>query len=76
MKKKEQKQVLSFLKYLKKLEVIETIGVARLLGVQVMNSDNTERNGDEILFDICEAFNKVNSNMRKELLKVLKEAAG
>lgn len=80
------KQLLHFLSYLKKLEVIEAIGVARLLNIDLMvrkdnnDSDNektatlSEKEYDIILSEMIDKFLQLDKNKKKNLLSIMKEA--
>ena len=86
MRSKTEKQVLKFLGYLKSLEVIEAVGVARFLGVELLvredgiDGDNqpkasiTEKDYDVILSEMIDAFIQCNDNKRKVILNIMKDA--
>lgn len=86
MKRSQDKQLLKFLTYLQKLEIIEAIGVARLLKVDlVVRKDDTDANGEEkpsieekeydvILSEIIDAFIAAPKNKRKNILDIMKAA--
>jgi hypothetical protein len=86
MKNSMDKEVLKFLGYLKELEAIEAIGVARFLKVDlVVRNDGTEpedtaaasiqeKDYDVILSEMIDAFVKSNKNKRKMILKLMKDA--
>ena len=86
MKRSIDKQVLKFLSHLKELEVIEAIGVARFLKVDLLvRKDNEdphaqpgatieEKEYDIILSEMIDAFIKSNKNKRKVILNIMKEA--
>lgn len=74
MSNKKQKLTLDFLSYFKRLEIGQAIGVAKILGVPLLSSDGMEREGDDILYDICDAFMLLSTPRMKELIKVLRRA--
>lgn len=86
MKKVSNREVLKFLKYLKELELIETLGIARLLQVDlVVRSDEEdvhaaakasieEKEFEVILSEMIDAFIQMEKSKRKFILDVMKEA--
>ena len=86
MKNSQNKQVMKFLSYLTKLEVIEAVGLARLLDVDLLIREDgsdvdsestatiTEKEYDVILSEIIDAFVKCNKTKRKNILALLKVA--
>lgn len=87
MKKTTDKQVLKFLTYLTKLEVIEAIGVARLLQIDLMTRPDdeegddkkaatiTEKDYDVIMTEMIDAFIASPKDKRKFILETMKWAA-
>ena len=85
-KRSNDKRVLQFLKLLKKLEVIEAIGVARLLQVPLViylddeesgseiSSKVVERDYDSILADLIDAFAVETKSKQKFILNLMKAA--
>lgn len=85
---KAEKQVAKFLKYLRKLEPIEGVGVARLLGVNVTTrEDGTDPNAypcatiqeqdmDILLSEILDAFIAQPEEKRDFILDIMKQAGG
>ncbi len=83
---KKNNEVLKFLKYLTKLEIIEAVGIARLLGVElVVRNDNestesqpsasiTEKDYDTILSEMVDAFVSTTKNKRRFILSIMKES--
>lgn len=86
MKRSVEKQVLKFLGYLKELEVIEAVGLARFLQVDlVVREDNsdpdtqktatiTEKEYDIILSEMIDAFVSSTREKRKMILELMKNA--
>ena len=86
MKRSVEKQVLKFLGYLKELEVIEAVGLARFLQVDlVVREDNsdpdtqktatiTEKEYDIILSEMIDAFVSSTHEKRKMILELMKNA--
>lgn len=86
MKYSQKRQAMKFLSYLTKLEVIETIGIARLLEVDLLIREDgsdidsestasiTEKEYDVILSEILDAFIKCNKTKRKNILALMKAA--
>jgi hypothetical protein len=86
MKKVSNREVLKFLGYLKKLEVVEALGVARLLSVDVtVRADGedadtqsaatiTEKEYDIILSEMIDAYINIEKSKRKFILNIMKEA--
>ena len=85
-KRSNDKRVLQFLKLLKKLEVIEAIGIARLLQVPLViylddeesgpeiSSKVVERDYDSILADLIDAFAVETKSKQKFILNLMKTA--
>ena len=85
MRKTVDRQVLKFLSYLRKLEVIEAIGLARILKVDLLVvADGAEPNEqgkpsiqekeyDIILSEMIDAFIKMKREQRKTILNIMKE---
>ena len=83
MKRKRDKEVLKFLHYLTKMEVIEAVGIARLLGVElVVREDGTDADGeptatvtekeyDIILSELIDAFVSTSKSKRKFILSIM-----
>ena len=83
MKRSKDREVLKFLKYLTQLEVIEAVGIARLLGVElVTREDDTDADGQEkatitekdydiILSELIDAFVSTSKSKRKFILSVM-----
>ena len=86
MKRSVEKQVLKFLGYLKELEVIEAVGLARFLQVDlVVREDDsdpdtqktatiTEKEYDIILSEMIDAFVSSTREKRKMILELMKNA--
>lgn len=86
MRKTVDKQVLKFLSYLRHLEVIEAIGIARILKVDLLvrnDSDDAneqekpsiqEKEYDIILSEMMDSFIKLKREERKMILEVMREA--
>ena len=86
MRKTVDRQVLKFLSYLRRLEVIEAIGLARILKVDLLVvADDTDPNEQEkpsiqekeydiILSEMIDAFIKMKREQRKTILNIMKEA--
>lgn len=86
MRKTVDKQVLKFLSYLRYLEVIEAIGIARILKVELLVRDDNadadsqekatiqEKEYDIILSEMLDSFIKLSREERKMILKIMKEA--
>jgi SNF2 family DNA or RNA helicase len=82
----KNRDVMKFLDCLKKLEVIEAVGVANFLKVDLLIREDKE-NADEqpgatirekdyeiLLSEMIDAFMQCNRNKRKFLLKIMTEA--
>ena len=86
MRKTIDKQVLKFLSYLRHLEVIEAIGIARILKVDLLvRNDSTdadeqekasiqEKEYDIILSEMMDSFIKLKREERKMILEIMREA--
>lgn len=86
MRKTVDRQVLKFLSYLRRLEVIEAIGLARILKVDLLVvADDADPNEQEkpsiqekeydiILSEMIDAFIKMKREQRKTILNIMKEA--
>jgi hypothetical protein len=86
MRRTVDRQVLKFLSYLRKLEVIEAIGLARMLNVDLLVVEDDvdpdhvnkasikEKEYDIILSEMIDAFIKMKREKRKMFLKIMKEA--
>lgn len=86
MRKTVDKQVLKFLSYLRHLEVIEAIGIARILKVDLfVRNDSTdadeqekasiqEKEYDIILSEMMDSFIKLKREERKMILEIMREA--
>lgn len=86
MKRSKDKQVQQFLKCLLQLEVIETIGVARLLKVDLVTREEgtdaddqptatiTEKEADIIMSEIIDAYIAAPKATRKWILQLVKDA--
>lgn len=73
MKKTIERQ---FMEALIEIEIVEFIGVARILKVNVLKEDNeTPRNFVDVFSDMVDAFAKKNRTQKRELLKIVKTAA-
>lgn len=71
MQKISQKQINEFIYAIPKLEPQEFIGLARLLGVELMN-ENEPREFEDILENVLENFTKANRKRRKEFITLLR----
>lgn len=83
MNKKKNRDVLKFLQYLTKLEIIEAIGIARLLGVELVTREDgtdaddqekaslSEKDYDVILSEIIDAFVSTSKSKRKFILSLM-----
>lgn len=86
MRKTVDKQVLKFLSYLRHLEVIEAIGIARILKVDLLvRNDSADANEQEkpsiqekeydiILSEMMDSFIKLKREERKMILEIMREA--
>ena len=68
----EQNLNTKFLKHLTKLEPIEFAGIAKFLGVPIIDNDKKPRDFVDILSDVMAKFEALNRKMKKELLKLVK----
>lgn len=82
-KNSEHKRVLKFLSYLKKLETVEAIGVAKLLGIDTMESqvdldaavqEMVPKDEDVILAELIDAFVAADKKKQDRLLWIMKDA--
>ena len=85
-KRSNDKRVLQFLKLLKKSEVIEAVGIARLLQVPLViclddeesgseiSSKVVERDYDSILADLIDAFAAETKSKQKFILNLMRMA--
>lgn len=74
---KEVKQWDTFMEYLLKLNAVEFIGVAKMLGVEVVELDNFEDPGKDfsvVLLEMVNKFNALDRRKRRNLLKIIKKA--
>lgn len=86
MRKTIDKQVLKFLSYLRHLEVIEAIGIARILKVDLLVRNDSadadeqekasiqEKEYDIILSEMMDSFIKLKREERKMILEIMREA--
>ena len=86
MRKTVDKQVLKFLSYLRHLEVIEAIGIARILKVDLLVRNDSadadeqekasiqEKEYDIILSEMMDSFIKLKREERKMILEIMREA--
>lgn len=86
MRKTVDKQVLKFLSYLRHLEVIEAIGIARILKVDLLvRNDSADANEQEkpsiqekeydiILSEMMDSFIKLKREERNMILEIMREA--
>ena len=86
MRKTVDKQVLKFLSYLRHLEVIEAIGISRILKVDLLvRNDSADANEQEkpsiqekeydiILSEMMDSFIKLKREERKMILEIMREA--
>ena len=86
MRKTVDKQVLKFLSYLRHLEVIEAIGIARILKVDLLIRNDSadadeqekasiqEKEYDIILSEMMDSFIKLKREERKMILEIMREA--
>jgi len=70
-----QKQMNQFIRYIPQLEPQEFVGLAKLLGVVVVedDEDKTPREFADVLEDVLEAFTKLNRKRRREFMTLLKQ---
>ena len=64
-----------FLEDIAKLEAVEFIGLAKLLGVELLEGEELRPMGD-IVDDIMFKFSKLNRKKRRELKKIVSAAGG
>lgn len=57
-----------------KMEVVDFIGLARLLKVQLVNEDDTPREFADVLQDVLSNFKTTNRQRRREIIQVVKKA--
>ena len=86
MRKTVDKQVLKFLSYLRHLEVIEAIGIARILKVDLLVRNDSadadeqekasiqEKEYDIILSEMMDSFIKLKREKRKMIVEIMREA--
>ena len=86
MKRSQEKQVKDFLAYVLKLEVIEAIGIARLLKVDLITRPDEsdadeqpaasiqEKEFDILLSEMIDAFISSPKETRKWILQLMKDA--
>ena len=84
----KQEEVLRFLGYIKQMEIIDAIGVMRMLNIELVETDEsqpadenqqpsiTAKEGNIILSELIDTFVTTAPNRRKNLLKIMKEAVG
>lgn len=72
---------MQLIEQISKMEPIEFLGLARLLGVQVLeeNKEATEdklkpRSFADVLEDVIQKYEKQNRNRKKEILKLVKKS--
>lgn len=66
----------SFQENLSKLDVMEFIGVLRILGVQIAGENNEEvRPFEEVLFEAIEKYNELSRRQQKNLDRIMRPAA-
>ena len=76
----KQKNLLKFISALTKIETIEIIGTARLLGASLIGINSEELNQlekkdfSDVLADMLDRFSKLNLDQQRALLKILKAA--
>lgn len=65
----------SFTKELFKMEVVNFIGLAKLLGVEIAMRDQDQlRAMEDIIADILNEFMKLSNTKKKEIIKLCKQA--
>ena len=65
----------SFTKELFKMEVVNFIGLAKLLGVEIAIRDQDQlRAMEDIIADILNEFMKLSNTKKKEIIKLCKQA--
>lgn len=62
-----------FLEDIAKLEAVEFIGLAKLLGVELLEDEELRPMGD-IVDDVMVKFSKLNRKKRRELKKIVRAA--
>lgn len=67
------KEIDKFIDLIVKLEPIEFMGLARVLGVK-LNEDDKPRDFEPVFAEVLERFSKCNRTRRHELLKLVKTA--
>lgn len=65
-----------FIQAITKLEVIEAIGILRLLNITYLSADgnSTPKSGEELAVEISKAFANLSKREQKALLKITKSA--
>ena len=74
---KKDRDLLHFLELLLKLEVVEAIGVARLIGVNLMIEEldlEDEEVAEKVLNHICQNFVNLGRRKRNEIIKIMEIA--
>lgn len=76
MKVKQYKEEMTFLNCLRKLNLIEIVGVGLLLGVTLLENEAQEAKieDSEALDRLLEGFKNATERTRKRLLKIMKDA--
>lgn len=62
-----------FLNKLLKLTPIEVIGIARFFNISLIDENNLEKDGQELLKEIIDKFNSYSHTKQKRFLKILKK---
>ena len=72
-----EKEFMSFVEKISKLEMMEFLGVARMLSVPLVEKDGDETKGrefDSILSDMMDAYLNLNRTQKRNLDTIIKKA--
>lgn len=71
--KKEKTTNQKFMELLIGLEAVEFLGLCKFLGVKLMEDSKSPRDFADLLSDLMEKFQNLNSTRQRELLQILKK---
>lgn len=77
MSSKKEKQTETFFQRLVKLNAVEVIGVAQMLGVEVIEGEKLEgdsRDFGAVMVEMIDKFSELDRRRRRNLLKIMEKA--
>lgn len=67
-----EKEFLSFIQLISKLDHLEFIGIAQIMSVKLLDEEKKEREFEDMFSDILDRFIELPKKRRKEIMKLLK----